>query len=262
MVFIIVRVISRSCHSICLMQLCIHITRIADRNIEVFGSPGLFSCCTVRHDPSQQVALLRALERHCSLPTHSTSVCSCARWVESSDSRPQIALSCCHTQLMFLDYHTQLGCLDYHTRLGCLDCRIHIEPFSSQILLLVCVAYFFATPFHFVFPQHRNAVPDISPVPLQVTTALMEESVFGRSVLETVVTTHERADHGSSIEPLVVVAVSRRFLLCFQVCFSFAQEGCLVLSLCTAFLPGLATRCLPVLFECTTKRDMDRVWKI
>ena len=89
----------------------------------------------------------------------------------------------------------------------------------------------------------------------------MEESVFGRSVLETVVTNHESADHGPSFEPLVVVAVSRRFLLCYQVSFSFAQEGCLVLSLYTAFLPGLATRCLPV-FECITKRDMDRIWKI
>ena len=142
---------------------------------------------------------------------------------------------------------------------GCLDCHIHIEPFSSQILLLICVAYFFATPFHFVFPQHRNAVPDISPVPLQVTTDLMGKSVFGHSVLETVVTNHESADRGSSFEPLVVVAVSRRLFLCFQVCFSIAQEGCLVLSLYTAFLPGLATRCLPVLFECITKRDMDRV---
>ena len=234
------------------MQLCIHITRITDRNIEVFGSPGLFSFCTVRHDSSQQVTLLRAMERHCSLPTHSTSICSCAWWVESSDYRPQIALSCCHTQLVFLERHT---------RLGCLDCRIHIEPFSSQILLLVCVAYFFATPFHFLFPQHCKAVPDCSPVPLQVTTDLMEESVFGRSVLETVVTNHEIADRGWSFEPLVVVAVSRRFL-CFQVCFSFAQEGCLVLSLYTAFLPGLAARCPPVLFECITKRYMDRVWKI
>ena len=112
------------------MQLCIHIIRITDRNIEVFGSPGLFSFCTVRHDPSQQVTLLRALERHCSLPTHSTSLCSYACWVESSDSRSQIALSCCHTELVFLDYHTWLGCL---------DCRIHIEQFSSQILLFACV---------------------------------------------------------------------------------------------------------------------------
>ena len=236
------------------MQLCIHITRITDRNIKVFGSPGLFSFYTVHHDPSQQVALLRAMERHCSLPTHSTSVCSCARWVESSDSRPQIALSCCHTQFVFLDYHTRLGCLPWTV------------AFTSNrfllILLLVCVAYFFARPFHFVFPQHRNAVPDISPVPLQVTTDLMEESVFGHSVLETVVTNHESADYGSSFQPLVVVAISRRFLLCFQICFSFAQEGCLVLSLYTAFLPDLATRCLPVLFECITKRYMDRVWKI
>ena len=245
MVFIIVRVISRSCHSICLMQLCIHITRIADRNIEVFGSPGLFSCCTVHHDPSQQVTLLRALERHCSLPTHSTSVCRCARWVESSDSRPQIELSCCHTQLVL------------HTRLGCLDCRIHIKPYhhiSSYV-----------SPISWQYPSilcFHNAVPDISPVPLQVTTDLMEESVFGRSVLETVVANHESVDHCSSFEPLIVVAVSRRFLLCFQVCFSFAQEGCLVHSLYTAFLPGLATRCLPVFFECITKRDMDRVWKI
>ena len=131
-------------------------------------------------------------------------------------------------------------CRDCHTRLGCLDCRLHIEPFSSQILLLVCVAYFFATPFHFVFPQYRNAVPDISPVPLRVTTDLMEESVFGRSALETVVTNHESADRGSSFEPLIVVAVSRIFLLCFQVCFSFAQEGCLVVSLYTAFLPDIA----------------------
>ena len=131
--------------------------------------------------------------------------------------------SCCHTQLMFLDFHT---------RLECLDCRIHIEPFSSQILLLVCVAYFFATPFHFVFPQHRNAIPDIPPVPLQVTTDLMEESVFGRSVLESVVTNHESADRGSSFEPLVVVAVSRRFPLCFQVCFSCALEGCLIQHFC------------------------------
>ena len=182
------------------MHLCIHITRITDRNIEVFGSPGLFSFYTVHHDPSQQVALLRAMERHCSLPTHSTSVCSCARWAEFFDSRPQIALSCCHTQLVFLDYHT---------RLGCLDCRIHIEPFSSQILLLVGVAYFFATPFHFLFPQHRNAVPDISPVPLQVTTDLMKESVLKRSVLDTVVKYHESGDHGSSFEPLVVVVVFR-----------------------------------------------------
>ena len=232
---------------------CLHITRITVNNIEVFGSPGLFSFCTVRHDPSQQVTLLRAMERHCSLPTHSTSVCSCARWVESSDSRPQIALSCWHTQLVFRDCHT---------RLGCLDCRLHIEPFSSQILLLVCVDYFFATPFHFVFPQCRNAVPDISPVALQVTADLMEESVFGRSALEPVVTNHESADRGSSLKHLVVVADSRRFLLCFQVCFSFAQEGCLVLFLYTAFLPDFATSCLPVLLECITKRDMDRVWKI
>ena len=230
------------------MQLYIHITRITDRNIEVFGSPGLFSFCTVRHDPPQQVTLLRAMERHCSLPTHPTSVCSCARWVESSDSRPQISLSCCHTQLVF--------------RLRCLYCRIHVEPFSSHILFPVGVAYFFATSFHFVFPLHRNAVPEICPVPLQVTTDLMEESVFGRSVLETVVTNHESADRFSSFEPLVVVVVSRRFLLRFQVCFSFAQEGCLVLSLYTAFLPDLATRCLLVLFECITKRDMGRVWKI
>ena len=74
-------------------------------------------------------------------------------------------------------------------------------------------------------------------------------------------TNHESADCGSPFEPLVVVAVSHRFL-CFQVCFSCAHEGCLVLSLYTAFLSDLATRCLPVLFECITKQDMDRVWKI
>ena len=113
------------------MQLCIHITRITNRNIEVFGSPGLLSFCTVRHDPQQQVTLLRAMERNCSLPTHSTSVCSCAWWVESSDSRPQIALSCCHTQLVFLDYHT---------RLGCLDCRIHISDSTPRMCRLFLVS--------------------------------------------------------------------------------------------------------------------------
>ena len=219
------------------MQLSIHITRITD--IEVFGSPGLFSFCTVRHDPPQQVTKLRAMERHCSLPTHSTSVCSCARWVESSDSRPQIPLSCCHTQLVCLESglpHT-VGVfgLSYSHRI------VFFSDSTSRMCRLLL------SPFHFVFPQKRNAVPDISPVPLQVTTDSE--------------TNHESADRGSSFEPLVVVAVSCRFL-CFQVCFSFAQEGCLVLSLYTAFLPGLATRCLPVLFECITKRDMDRVWKI
>ena len=90
---------------------------------------------------------------------------------------------------------------------------------------------------------------------------MIEESVFGRSVPEPVVTNHESADRGPSFEPLVVVAVSRRFIF-VQVCFSCVQVGCLVLSLYTAFLPDLATCCLPVLFECITKRDMDEVWKI
>ena len=44
------------------------------------------------------------------------------------------------------------------------------------------------------------------------------------------VTIHESASRGSSFDPLVIVAVSRRFLLCFQVCLSCAQEGCLILS--------------------------------
>ena len=134
---------------------------------------------------------------------------------------------------------------------------------SNRFLLRFYSSY--VSPISWQYPSilcFHNAVPDISPVPLQVTTYLMEESVFGRSVLETVVANHESVDHCSSFEPLIVIAVSRRFLLFFQVCFSFAQEGCLVLFLYTAFLPGLATRCLPVLFECITKRDMDRVWKI
>ena len=84
----------------------------------------------------------------------------------------------------------------------------------------------------------------MSPVPLQVTTDSMGKSVVGRSVLEIVVANHESADRGSSFEPLVVVAVSHRCILCFEVCFSCAREGCLVLSLYTAFLQDLATRCL------------------
>ena len=181
------------------------------------------------------------MERYCSLPTHSTFVCSCARWVESSDSRPQIVLSCCHTQLVFGLSHS------------------HLTVFFSDSTPRMCRLYLRNT--HFVFPQHRNAVPDISPVPLQMTTDLMEEAVFGRSVLETVVTNHESADHGLKLLSLLQSLVDVFFVSKFvshshrkvALYFPCIQHFCRAWQL---------TRCLPVLFECITKRDMDRVWKL
>ena len=134
--------------------------------------------------------MLRAPERHCPLPTHSASVCGYTHRDESSDFNPKSALSYCHTQLVFFGLSTTVGCS---------DCRIKIESFSSHILFPVCVSYFFATSVHFLFPLHRNAVPGISPILLQVTR--LNGRVCIRTFHEPVVTNHESADRASSYEP-------------------------------------------------------------
>ena len=109
---------------------------------------------------------------------------------------------------------------------------------------------FLRTSANFVFPLGRNAVPDISHVPLQATI-----DVFVCPVLEPVVENHVSVDSGSSFESLIFVSASRR-CLCFQVCISCAQGGCLVLCWYTAFRPYLATFFPPVLCKCTIKRDL------
>jgi hypothetical protein len=143
------------------MQLCIQITGITDRNI-LTTLPVLVLYC-----PSRSITAGDLLTRNgTTLSTSGTlnfclSLCTVGWVFRFSSSNRTVLLS-----------HT-VGVSGLSHTVGVFGLSHSDRTVFFTFLLPGCVSYFFATSFHFVFTLHRNTVPDISPVPLQVTTDLI-----------------------------------------------------------------------------------------